>query len=194
MRSDSRTASSRQDSITSRYSSALRARAKATSASPRMLFTGVRRSCAMSAENLEMRSKDSSRRSSIWLKVLARDASSNGYPSGRMRSRRFVELMWRAVVAISSTGRMPCRAIWYPTNGKWRRSPAEWPEPKPIACQQLLFARHRSQSEWCRLSAEGTDRRRRAGHAKGAPVPALHSNGAIRGGFGFDWPNCARSN
>ena len=118
MRSDSRTASSRQDPITSRYSSALRARARATSASPRMLFTGVRRSCAMSAENLEMRSKDSSRRSSIWLKVLARDASSNGYPSGRMRSRRFVELMWRAVVAISSTGRMPWRAIWYPTNGK----------------------------------------------------------------------------
>ena len=187
MRSDSRTASSRQDSITSRYSSALRARAKATSASPRMLFTGVRRSCAMSAENLEIRSKDSSRPSSIWLKVLARDASSNGYPSGRMRSRRFVELMWRAVVAISCTGRMPCRAIWYPTNGKMAEVASRIdPEPKPIACQRLLFLRDINRNlKGVRLSCRGTDRRRRADHAKDLAVPALHPKGATRVALGL---------
>ena len=73
MRSDKRTASSSTDPSTSRYSFIVRARASATSTSPRMLFTGVRRSCAISAENREMRSNDSSSLFSMLLNVLASD-------------------------------------------------------------------------------------------------------------------------
>ena len=90
--------------------------------------------------------------------------------------------MWRAVVAISSTGRMPRRAIWYPTNGKTAKvAQQNDPEPKPKARQQLFFLRDiNGNLNGVGLSRRGADRRSRAGHAKRLPMPAFHRSRIVR--------------
>ena len=108
----SRTASSRHDPRTSRYSSGVRGLPRATSASPRILLTGVRSSWAMSAEKRDSRLNDSSSRSSMSSKVAASVDSSAGKRPASMRSLSVVERIRRAIAVISATGWSPRRAIW----------------------------------------------------------------------------------
>ena len=99
--------------------------AKATSATFRIEWTGVRSSWAMSPENRSRRPKESWSRSSMTLKVRARSPSSAGNPSAAMRSPNRSGPIRRAVAAISPRGRSPRRAITMPATAKRRQGWAQ---------------------------------------------------------------------
>ena len=186
MRSDNRTASSRQDSITSRYSSALRARADNFCFPANVIY---RRAQVM--RNVRRESRNA-------LKGLFQAVQHLVESTGQRRQLERISFRNNAFAQVLRTdvarGRchflhwtnaVPCDLVpdqW--KNGEGRQQ--NGPEPKPIACQQLLFLRDINRNlKGVSLSCRGAHRGRRAAHAKGLAVPALHPNVAIRTALGL---------
>ncbi len=107
---DRRSYSSRFDSSSASYSSTLRAWASVTSVCPIRLLSGVRKSCARSAENSDSREKLSCNLASMPLKASASSRNSLGAvpASSRVASRLVVTA--DASSAILRRPRSPRRA------------------------------------------------------------------------------------
>ncbi len=187
MRSDRRTASSRQDSMTSRYSPA--------ASRPRQghfsFAADVIHRRAQIVRNVRRESRNALERLFQSVQHLVEGAGQRCQFERISVRKNALPQVLRTDVArgrchfLHGTNAVPRNLV--PNqgeNGEGRQQ--NRPEPKPIACQQLLFLRDINRNlNGVSLSCGGPDRRRRAGHTEGLAGPAFHTDGAIGTALGL---------